>query len=64
MNDHVTAMADSEEDVPVGTPDCNNGTSNAPRVVIITKTETGFGFNVRGQVRVLLFLISCFSCLV
>ena len=44
-------MADSEEEVVAGTPDYN-GVSNAPRVVIITKTETGFGFNVRGQVQI------------
>ena len=46
---HVTAMADSEEENLVGSPEYN-GVPNGPRVVIITKTETGFGFNVRGQV--------------
>lgn len=28
----------------------SNGTTNGPRVVTIYKTETGFGFNVRGQI--------------
>lgn len=28
----------------------NNNIASGPRVVTIHKTETGFGFNVRGQV--------------
>ena len=42
-------MADSEDDSSPGSPgdiDFNPG----PRVVTIVKSETGFGFNVRGQV--------------
>ena len=42
-------MANGGENFPVQTPDYN-GVPNGPRVVIISKTETGFGFNVRGQV--------------
>ncbi|ELU05983.1 hypothetical protein CAPTEDRAFT_130010 [Capitella teleta] len=43
-------MADSEEEScspPAGSP---SEDFSGPRVVVITKTETGFGFNVRGQV--------------
>ena len=44
-------MADSEEDSSPGanSPD-HDGVSAGPRIVTITKTDTGFGFNVRGQV--------------
>ena len=44
-------MADSEEDSSPGpsSPD-NPDLPPGPRVVTISKTETGFGFNVRGQV--------------
>ena len=44
-------MADSEEDSSPGTnsPD-HNGYPPGPRIVTISKTDTGFGFNVRGQV--------------
>ena len=44
-------MADSEEDSSPGahSPD-HDGFTVGPRIVTITKTETGFGFNVRGQV--------------
>ena len=45
-------MADSDEDSGSpgpSTPD-NPDLPQGPRVVTITKTETGFGFNVRGQV--------------
>ncbi|KAK3771859.1 hypothetical protein RRG08_028767 [Elysia crispata] len=41
-------MADSDEDRIPSPP--SNGTTAAPRIVTITKTSTGFGFNVRGQI--------------
>ncbi|CAH1797029.1 unnamed protein product [Owenia fusiformis] len=41
-------MADSEDEHP-SSPD-NIDDSQGPRLVTISKTETGFGFNVRGQV--------------
>ncbi|XP_063432781.1 sorting nexin-27-like isoform X1 [Mytilus trossulus] len=41
-------MADSDENSPPSSPD--PGEECSPRIVTITKTETGFGFNVRGQV--------------
>lgn len=41
-------MADSEEDSSPGSP--GEDFQPGPRIVTITKTETGFGFNVRGQV--------------
>ena len=44
----MTSMADSDENSPPSSPDPCDDCS--PRVVTITKTETGFGFNVRGQV--------------
>ncbi len=43
-------MADSEEDSSPGSPGDYSEIPAGPRVVTITKTETGFGFNVRGQV--------------
>ena len=42
-------MADSEEDSSPGSPS-DYDSMPGPRVVTITKSETGFGFNVRGQV--------------
>ncbi len=42
-------MADSEEDSSPGSPGDLDVTPG-PRVVTIVKSETGFGFNVRGQV--------------
>ena len=44
-------MADSEDDSSPGlnSPSKNDDFSG-PRVVAISKTDTGFGFNVRGQV--------------
>ncbi|GFO24558.1 sorting nexin-27 [Plakobranchus ocellatus] len=41
-------MADSDEDRIPSPP--TNGTATSPRIVTITKTSTGFGFNVRGQI--------------
>ena len=41
-------MADSDEDRIPSPP--SNGTTASPRIVTITKTSTGFGFNVRGQI--------------
>ncbi|RUS90045.1 hypothetical protein EGW08_002232 [Elysia chlorotica] len=41
-------MADSDEDRIPSPP--SNGTAASPRIVTITKTSTGFGFNVRGQI--------------
>lgn len=43
-------MADSEESSPPSSPDIQDGDPGKPREVTITKSETGFGFNVRGQV--------------
>jgi|SRR6218665_801202 len=45
-------MADSDEDSLRGSrsPDSNYEILAGPRRVVITKSETGFGFNVRGQV--------------
>ena len=43
-------MAESEESSPPSSPDLREDDAGGPRVVTITKTETGFGFNVRGQV--------------
>lgn len=45
-------MADNESDVVVPQNGQNSRTTvcGGPRVVTIYKTETGFGFNVRGQV--------------
>ena len=41
-------MADSDEDrIPTPSENCD---PNGPRIVTITKTSTGFGFNVRGQI--------------
>ena len=45
----MTTMADSDENSPPSSPEPGDDCSS-PRVVTITKTETGFGFNVRGQV--------------
>lgn len=42
-------MADSDDGSTPSSPE-KNGDPFSPRVVTITKTETGFGFNVRGQV--------------
>jgi sorting nexin-27 len=43
-------MADSDDD-RIPTPPTNNITEpSGPRIVTITKTSTGFGFNVRGQI--------------
>ncbi|CAL1544897.1 unnamed protein product [Lymnaea stagnalis] len=42
-------MADSDED-RIPSPPANGTDSNGPRIVTITKTSTGFGFNVRGQI--------------
>ncbi|XP_005098481.1 sorting nexin-27 [Aplysia californica] len=42
-------MADSDED-RIPSPSENGGEVNSPRIVTITKTSTGFGFNVRGQI--------------
>ncbi|XP_033749898.1 sorting nexin-27-like isoform X1 [Pecten maximus] len=42
-------MADSDDSSPPSSPDIRQD-DLGPRVVTITKTETGFGFNVRGQV--------------
>ena len=42
-------MADSEEDSSPGSPGDYDSVPG-PRIVTITKSETGFGFNVRGQV--------------
>ena len=44
-------MAESEDDSSPG-PSSPGNTEDyyGPRVVTISKTETGFGFNVRGQV--------------
>nr|CAD7193835.1 unnamed protein product [Timema douglasi] len=42
-------MADSESDTSPQN-DLIKGLPTGPRVVTIYKTETGFGFNVRGQV--------------
>ena len=41
-------MADSDESP--SPPDNSQDSSVGPRIVTITKSETGFGFNVRGQV--------------
>lgn len=43
-------MADSDESSPPSSPDIQDGDPGKPREVTITKSETGFGFNVRGQV--------------
>ena len=44
-------MADSEEDSSPGAHSPGHDSYTAgPRIVTITKTDTGFGFNVRGQV--------------
>lgn len=44
-------MADADAVVRGGAVRVDNmKVSNGPRVVTINKTETGFGFNVRGQV--------------
>ncbi|XP_029643581.1 sorting nexin-27 isoform X1 [Octopus sinensis] len=44
-------MADSDEEGSTpSTPERMMSDHSGPRVVTITKTETGFGFNVRGQV--------------
>ncbi|XP_022333199.2 sorting nexin-27-like isoform X2 [Crassostrea virginica] len=43
-------MADSEESSPPSSPDIRDDDPGKPREVTITKSETGFGFNVRGQV--------------
>ena len=45
----MTTMADSDENSPPSSPEPGDDCSS-PRIVTITKTETGFGFNVRGQV--------------
>lgn len=42
-------MADSDEGSTPSSPDKSDD-SLGPRVVTISKTDTGFGFNVRGQV--------------
>ena len=44
-------MADSEDDSSPGpnSPDSDDAPPG-PRIVSISKTDTGFGFNVRGQV--------------
>ncbi|KAL5004681.1 hypothetical protein ScPMuIL_018137 [Solemya velum] len=41
-------MAESDDSTP-SSPECREETQNGPRVVTISKTDTGFGFNVRGQ---------------
>ncbi|XP_074651236.1 sorting nexin-27-like isoform X2 [Tubulanus polymorphus] len=49
---YLINMADSDEEIgsiSPTTPDSNCAHSG-PRIVTISKTETGFGFNVRGQV--------------
>lgn len=43
-------MADAESDENKRKQVKNNVITSGPRVVTINKTETGFGFNVRGQV--------------
>ena len=44
-------MADSDEDSPSSPVSPVTYTVvSGPRIVTITKTDTGFGFNVRGQV--------------
>lgn len=42
-------MAESD-DSTASSPECREENQNGPRVVTISKTDTGFGFNVRGQV--------------
>lgn len=42
-------MADSDED-RIPSPPSDGADPNGPRIVTITKTSTGFGFNVRGQI--------------
>lgn len=42
-------MADASEEESCS-PCSAGGEEGGPRVVVIVKTETGFGFNVRGQV--------------
>lgn len=42
-------MADSDED-RIPSPPTNGSEPTGPRIVTITKTSTGFGFNVRGQI--------------
>ena len=46
--DHVTNMADSEDSGGENNGFVDDG--SGPRVVVIAKTDTGFGFNVRGQI--------------
>jgi len=43
-------MAESDESSPPSSPEQHRHDDLGPRVVTISKTETGFGFNVRGQV--------------
>ena len=44
-------MADSEEDSSAGSHSpIDDDVPLGPRIVTISKSETGFGFNVRGQV--------------
>ena len=43
-------MAESDEDSSPGSPGDIGDFTPGPRVVTIVKSETGFGFNVRGQV--------------
>lgn len=43
-------MADSESDSSPRSVDKHKSVPAGPRSVTIVKTETGFGFNVRGQV--------------
>ncbi|KAK3097157.1 hypothetical protein FSP39_006923 [Pinctada imbricata] len=43
-------MAESDESSPPSSPDFREDDAGGPRSVTITKSETGFGFNVRGQV--------------
>lgn len=43
-------MADSDDSSPPSSPVLRQNDPHGPRVVTISKTETGFGFNVRGQV--------------
>lgn len=46
---HVTTMEDSDDSLS-DYPATDQQVSSGPRVVTIVKSETGFGFNVRGQV--------------
>ncbi|KAL3865897.1 hypothetical protein ACJMK2_043245 [Sinanodonta woodiana] len=43
-------MADSDDSGTPSPAECQGDDPFSPRVVMITKSETGFGFNVRGQV--------------